>query len=698
MSVDTKRCRYSALYTAPDLPVFTPLDDIVPITPEGGLPDLIFVNKPRYVSDIDGIAQALPYHGPGWYMRPAVEYCLHTQKLTWDDLTFGVHATGRVPGEQIRTALDAMGAAWAEVEKAGLTRPHPNAGNGPTTNPPFKRGVNAMVGTFGQTDAVVKIRTVYSHDPEDQPRGASLLVTTGRLFEWTTLTEVLDSGSFRPVYDWCLSVEHTRLAQAYQAVMAVHKIIRLPCTLLNLTGDGFIFKRPRKSVTAEKITSLLESVTHECLPKLEEHLRRELQQDDPKQRRLQTHELFPIRGFASSEAVFRVETPQRRHHRSGRYSIANVSRAGNLEHSCRAWTDMAREEAIEAVAAGSSLAVFGIAGVGKSHLIREHLIPRLEAQGKRVVIIAKTHNAALVAGGDTADHFAWRHVREGGTGADVIWVDEVSMLDAPLLRDLNHASFRQPPIQWLLSGDFNQYKPFFNTFLGSQVTKSFGDSSLLKALAGNNRLTLTECMRSDAYLFDWYSSLTSGGPRHEQGLQANVREARQAFAVTGATGFIPGTDLAPTNLVISHRLRVELNARCNEAEAVGKNAQQFTLDEFGVKPQPNVNCPQDAKFWVGQAVVACTRGRKLKNGCKYTIQALGPTVTVQADGGEPVHLKRAEFFSAMRLCYAVTYASAQGLTIEGLLRLHDTSHMRFDARMLFVGMSRARARNLLIVS
>ena len=177
-----------------------------------------------------------------------------------------------------------------------------------------------------------------------------------------------------------------------------------------------------------------------------------------------------------------------------------------------------------------------------------------------------------------------------------------------------------------------------------------------------------------------------------------MREARQAFAVTGATGFIPGTDLAPTNLVISHRLRVELNARCNEAEAVGKNAQQFTLDEFGVKPQPNVNCPQDAKFWVGQAVVACTRGRKLKNGCKYTIQALGPTVTVQADGGEPVHLKRAEFFSAMRLCYAVTYASAQGLTIEGLLCLHDTSHVRFDARMLFVGMSRARARNLLIVS
>ena len=112
MSVDTKRCRYSALYTAPDLPVFTPLDDIVPITPEGGLPDLIFVNKPHNVSDIDGIAQALPYHGPGWYMRPAVEYCLHTQKLTWDDLTFGVHATVASRSGQPWTRWAPRGLRW----------------------------------------------------------------------------------------------------------------------------------------------------------------------------------------------------------------------------------------------------------------------------------------------------------------------------------------------------------------------------------------------------------------------------------------------------------------------------------------------------------------------------------------------------------------------------------------------------------
>jgi hypothetical protein len=83
----------------------------------------------------------------------------------------------------------------------------------------------------------------------------------------------------------------------------------------------------------------------------------------------------------------------------------------------------------------------------------------------------------MVAGGDTADHFVWRNVREGATGAHTIWVDEVFMLDIALLQDLNHASFREPPIQWILSGDFNQYEPFFNSFLGQPVHASFSDSA-----------------------------------------------------------------------------------------------------------------------------------------------------------------------------------------------------------------------------
>ena len=80
-------------------------------------------------------------------------------------------------------------------------------------------------------------------------------------------------GPYRPIYDWCLAVEHTRLAQAYQACKAVYPINRMPCPLLNLVVDGFIFEKPRKNVTAEKLKELLESITVDRLPRLEAHVR-----------------------------------------------------------------------------------------------------------------------------------------------------------------------------------------------------------------------------------------------------------------------------------------------------------------------------------------------------------------------------------------------------------------------------------------
>jgi hypothetical protein len=415
------------------------------------------------------------------------------------------------------------------------------------------------------------------------------------------------------------------------------------------------------------------------------------------------------------------------------------------------WNDVSAEEALDLVLQGGSIFVRGIAGTGKSHLIRETLIPALEKQGKTVAIIAKTHNAAMVAGGDTADHWAWKHVREGGTRIDVVWCDEVSMLNAQLLRDLNHASFRDPPIQFVLSGDFNQYEPFYNNYLGTPIYKSFEDCELLHALTGN-RVTLTECKRSDQLLFDWYSSIAKGGSRHKQPLSKTVAEARLTFCESKAKGFIPGTKLAPTNLVLSHRLREKINKQCNEADAPA-HAERFTLAEFGIISEAQTgqseskgatNQPQDALFWPGLRVVAHCQGRKLRNGRSYEIVELKEkTVKIRpctisqstqsaavvaqpcdsspsgASANEPrakflrslrlaaeevalahsqiIELPRAKFFRSMRLPYAVTFASAQGLTISGLLGLHDTSHSHFGWRNLFVGLSRATGNDRVIV-
>ena len=67
------------------------------------------------------------------------------------------------------------------------------------------------------------------------------------------------------------------------------------------------------------------------------------------------------------------------------------------------WIDVSKKQARERILNGQSQLVLGLAGTGKSHFIRE-CVKELEANGKRVAVIAKTHNAAAVAGGDTADH------------------------------------------------------------------------------------------------------------------------------------------------------------------------------------------------------------------------------------------------------------------------------------------------------
>jgi hypothetical protein len=46
----------------------------------------------------------------------------------------------------------------------------------------------------------------------------------------------------------------------------------------------------------------------------------------------------------------------------------------------------------------------------------------------------------------------------------------------------------------------------------------------------------------------------------------------------------------------------------------------------------------------------------------------------------------------MRLSFAQTYASCQGTEFDAPLRLHDTTHVHFSLRHLFVAMSRAKER------
>ena len=261
MAVDVIGSRYNALYQATELPVFTPLDDIEPITPDKPLPDLVYVDKPFVGANLAKILQELPYHGPGWYSKVAIEYCLHTHKLLWDDLRYGISASGHVPGDEVCAALDAMEAAWGDV---------------PLNNPnakPMKRTVNSMVGVFGMSPGGTRVKCWMSFEDEGVKHRGFQTLTDEPAFGLTglrlqrTVAELRDPSSYRPLYDLCLCTEHVRLAQCHQVLQAVYKIQRLPPAFLAATTDGIIWTKPRKRVTAELMKAMLEGMTFEVMPR-----------------------------------------------------------------------------------------------------------------------------------------------------------------------------------------------------------------------------------------------------------------------------------------------------------------------------------------------------------------------------------------------------------------------------------------------
>jgi hypothetical protein len=286
--------------------------------------------------------------------------------------------------------------------------------------------------------------------------------------------------------------------------------------------------------------------------------------------------------------------------------------------------------------------------------------------------MSKTHIASGRIAGSTADYFARNNILKGTSKAEYIWIDEVSQLDIGLLCAFNHLSFTG--VKFLLSGDFNQFGPVSNLFRGVRIDESrFEHSRLLWRMADGNRITLTQCRRSDSLLFDFYSSLIPGGSRFHIPLRDVVHMAQTAMNFSGT---------CPHNLCISHEKRVEINSRLNLAE------RPPDAVEIRVHREKSANSPQTMWIWAGLKLIGAKTRDPIHNSVLYTISVVGDD-SVQFEGLEKTFTfkQTAEWF---RLSYCTTYASCQGTEYDDALRLWETSHPYFTMKHLFVALSRAK--------
>jgi hypothetical protein len=87
------------------------------------------------------------------------------------------------------------------------------------------------------------------------------------------------------------------------------------------------------------------------------------------------------------------------------------------------------------------------------------------------------------------------------------------------------------------------------------------------------------------------------------------------------------------------------------------------------------------------------RGR-LYNHAFFTVFATSANTVTLEDSIGTFEIKHEEAAKVLRLTYALTYASIEGLTLNGIVRLHDSNHPRMCWRKLNVGLSRGTAADL----
>jgi len=186
-------------------------------------------------------------------------------------------------------------------------------------------------------------------------------------------------------------------------------------------------------------------------------------------------------------------------------------------------------------------------------------------------------------------------------------------------------------------------------------------------------------MRSDAALFDFYSSLIAGGSRFGTPLREAVAAAKSAFAYDGS---------CPANLVVSHRKRLIINAKLNKQLAP---ADAVRLDIAGRACRGNSG--QTMLIWPGIQLLGSvpTEKKGIRNGCLYTVKSIDKEAEVLQLLENLEKLTFEQVKAWLRLSFAQTYASVQGTEFDTELRLHDTGHAHFSMRHLFVGLSRAKS-------
>jgi len=327
------------------------------------------------------------------------------------------------------------------------------------------------------------------------------------------------------------------------------------------------------------------------------------------------------------------------------------------------------EKILEHVRSGGSLLVEGVAGTGKTVVLRA-VQQALEQSGVRCQAICLTHTGARNIGpaACTAHSFVMKHVLHGTFGGGAVLVDEISFISLDLLAALEHLRLKGTRI--LCFGDFDQLPPVSNRWRGQNVPPDvFRNSRLSWHWSGGARFVLRRCRRSDQAHFDFYSGLRRL-PLEEALHRALVRYPPRANC--------------DWNIVLSHYRRRKINEQMQQ-EAARRHAGAEKVRVEGEVPfdcfegTRLVGCNSTFPGIVNGAFLQVTAVRAGRISLKDEDVPAAPELTVTP----------AQLAKHTRLRWALTLCSVQGRSLPGTVAIHDVRSQHFDRTHLYVALSRA---------
>ena len=636
IELDVIRCRRQALaYSSHEFSVFCALDTIVEHHGTT-LGDFNFITRVR---DARKCALGkLPFVGQGWYHRCAAEFLLEHGTCGWQDITWTFTSTGRLPADAFRSSLETMEAAWDDQHLAKLS-------------------VNSMIGLWAIRNSE-SLSCISSNDMTDGVGRRRLRkfgyghgkIMNDHIFE----NGLLDNASMRPIHDQILHTEYLRVAQLVHAIrmcgVPMKCITAVKTDCVNI--ERYAKKRHRALTEIENLRLCdLPNATTTADPLC-----------------FRVGDVKPLNGTHSKPHIH-TEPP--------------MVRTG--------WTDLSERLAMAHVLNNGSLLVLGAPGVGKTHWVRE-IVRQIEG---RVDVIAKCHASCRNFGPEavTADHWVRKTVRCGRLHAKTVVIEEISQISAYLWNDIAKAAMMG--VRFILMGDFAQLDPVLDTWCGAIVPDGMLQrSDLLHELTRGMRLVLTENHRSDEALFAFYTGLRVEGSSQSclftetDAVSRETQPRALSEALAEARCLFPETDGFPSvSLVLSHATRMRLNWTQNLAEK--------TMDAVWLKYPKGKNRENQAQScWIYEGQRLIGAGGRVRKGLFVIVAGVTRTEIILDDGQT---LKHADC-GCLRLSHAITYASCQGLTLEGRVRLCECSHPAFTLKHLYVGSSRCTAAALLEVS